>query len=159
MDLDKKNTLIERIRKAFSGVRLENGIGLHEAGALDEYADKQTQMRYRQKDELNDWQSIPVEELELYSDHFAFFDSKSWRFHLPALLIAELEGKAVSITGYLTNFWIEEKQEPLKQRFGLLTDEQRSVVRYFLIEVMTNDIEGKTFENDFKKALDEYWNI
>ncbi len=155
MNIEKRDSLIEQIRKAFKGVMLEDGIGLHEAKAFDEYAGMQARMLYRQKDQVNDWSAIPVEELEFNSDNFAFFDPKGWRFHLPALLIAQLEGKSVEITGYLTDFWDEEKYEHLKKKFDILTAEQHNAVRNFLIE-MLNEPESITFQEEFKKALSTY---
>ena len=80
----------------------------------------------------------------------SFFDPKGMRLHLPAFLIAQLESEKdrFDITGFLTDFWNENKKANLKKRFDLLSDKQRKVVREFLIE-MRDDKEANHSFNEF----------
>ncbi len=66
------------VRRAFHGVTLGNGVGLHQGRGLDDYADDRTLASYRAQDEKNDWSAIPIADLmgrrqreqELYTDDF-----------------------------------------------------------------------------------------
>jgi hypothetical protein len=73
---ETRNKLIAEITNAFAGVTLEDGVGLKEADAIDDYADNATRQQYRQEDEKYDWSAIPPEKLERYYDYGspAFFD-------------------------------------------------------------------------------------
>src|SRR5207244_3912767 len=55
------------IREAFAGVKLGNGVGLHETRARDDYVDEATCAAVRAGDEKEDWERIPVEELNGYN--------------------------------------------------------------------------------------------
>src|SRR4051812_3449018 len=55
------------IEAAFAGVTLGNGVGLSEAGGLDDYADGATLAALRANDEKEDWHRIPVEALQHYN--------------------------------------------------------------------------------------------
>ncbi len=50
--------LCDRIKAAFSGVKLGNGIGLWEAKALDYLESPKVRARYRLRDEAEDWTKI-----------------------------------------------------------------------------------------------------
>ena len=161
MEINKRMILSESIRNTFKGVTLEDGVGLKEAQGLDEYADEATRKKYREEDEKNDWSLIPVEKLERFHDSMSFFDPKGMRFHLPAFLIAQLKSEEGPFenTGFLTDFWNENKKEHLKEQFDLLSPEQRKVVREFLIEMRDDPKATHSFNefNDIRSALDAYW--
>src|SRR5688500_17196676 len=91
-DRPVSEALCDLIREAFAGVKLGNGIGLQEAQGIDDYADKETCARYRAGDEKEDWTRIPAEELSRCNSSLSFFDAEGMRFHLPAFLVAELQG-------------------------------------------------------------------
>src|SRR5690606_11328391 len=89
---DDERRIARLIRAAFRDVRLGNGVGLMQAQGLDDYADSKTLAEYRSQDEKDDWSKIPVSELNACYSSLSFFDAEGMRFHLPAFLIADIEG-------------------------------------------------------------------
>lgn len=145
-----KDELRRAIRQAFAGVVLGDGIGLWEAQAIDDYADAETRQKQRLRDERNDWSGIPQESL-LYADSsLSFFDAAGMRFHLPAFLVAELDGSSNGGPLFaLTNLWDE-------QRFALLNNDQRHVIRTFLEWCL----EQREYEYEYdaiRRALVDHW--
>lgn len=86
-----RNDLIEHIRLAFSGVVLEDGIGLWEAFGLDGYAGARECARLRLQDEKQDWNKISVRDLYRCNSSLSFFDAKGMRFHLAQFLLLDLQ--------------------------------------------------------------------
>jgi len=155
MNESRKN-LIKLIEEAFRGVILEEGIGLYEAQAIDSYQTEDIRKLYRQKDETTDWQAISKETLDECYDSHCFFDAKGMRFHLPAIMIYQLkyENSEVDIVGALVDYWEEDKSVRLKERFDILSSEQRGTVRQFLVEMFEENLH---LEEEIQKALKAYW--
>lgn len=115
------------IESAFSGVRLGNGVGLTEAQGLDDYADEATRAAYRAADEKEDWRRISADQLNKCNSSLSFFDDEGMRFHLPAYLVADLDGDYKFGLAYALT------QTPiLSEQFRLLSKEQRAAVRRYL---------------------------
>jgi len=81
-----KKEIQQKIEKAFAGVVLGNGIGLHEAQAIDDYQPSTIQKKLRQKDEKESWKRLEPNELQQCYSSLCFFDTKGMRFHLPAYM-------------------------------------------------------------------------
>ncbi len=146
-----RQEVIRQIRDAFHGVTLGNGIGLLEGRALDDYAEPATRRACRHKDERKHWEEISKEALVFYADTLSFLDAEGMRFHLPAFLIAELEGASVSCIFHLV------KPDDLGQsQFALLSDAQRAAVREFLLFVV-DDPDYDFHRRKIRKALGERW--
>lgn len=133
--LQPKFQLIEQIKSAFLGVKLGNGIGLKEADGIDDYADEETLACYRITDEKKDWQVISVDTLNRYHCSLSYFDVEGMRFYLPAYLIAELKGEY----RHELIFTLTYLDKHSKQKFSLLNQEQRKVIRDFLEWAMDDD--------------------
>ncbi|MCA9198765.1 MAG: hypothetical protein KDA87_14550 [Planctomycetales bacterium] len=89
-------TAANRLAVAFSDARLNGGIGLRLADAIDSYADVAEQEIAASADQEHansSWQRITPEELNQYHVAPCYFDAEGFLFHLPAFLIAELTGK------------------------------------------------------------------
>ncbi len=86
-----KAQLIGKIYTAFDGVLLEDGVGLWEGKALDEYLQGTDYEKLKSKDERLDWQKIPIGTLYKCSSSLSFFDAKGMRFHLGLLLLFTLD--------------------------------------------------------------------
>src|SRR5438046_507176 len=80
------------VREAFRGVTLGEGVGLLEGRGIDDYEVQEVLDAYRSQDEKEDWSKIPVDALNNCYSSLSFFDAEGLRFHLPAYLIADLEG-------------------------------------------------------------------
>lgn len=82
--------LVQSIEKAFADLTLGDGIGLLEGCGLDDYASSEKLAEMRSRDERTDWRRIDAEMLNRYYSSLSFMDLRGIVFHLPALLIAEL---------------------------------------------------------------------
>ncbi len=145
------------IRTAFRGVTLGNGVGLRQARGLDDYADSETLAKYRAEDEKKDWSRIPASELNRYGDSLSFFDPEGMRFHLPAYLIADLEGMLTcEVVFHLT-------YDYGMSRFSEFTTIQRNAVREFLLLRLSDSKREPGPERPeiemIEKALAEYWTV
>jgi len=153
---DAEQRVANLIRAAFRDVRLGNGVGLRQGRGLDDYADATTLAEYRSRDEKDDWSRIPLEDLNHYGGSLCFFDAEGMRFHLPAFLLADVEG---TLTTDLL-FHLAHYLEPgALSRFDLLSESQRRAVREYLLLRLSRARDEK---NDFvqpmiEKALAEYW--
>lgn len=140
--------LCEEIRRAFHDVRLGNGIGLCEAGGVDEYADDTTRKAYREKDEKEDWQRILLENLR--GEGLCFTDAEGMRFHLPAFMIAAVEhGRAFSPVFILKN-------DRAHELFALLSPQQKRAVLGFLLFVR-DDPKHQLDRTEIEQALAGPW--
>lgn len=119
---------INQLRHAFRGVKLGDGIGLLEANGLDDYASESELARFRQLDERTNWENLKSEQLNKYYTAPFFFDPQGFHFHLPAFLIAELEGNYDY--GFIER--IIEKQPPSESWIELLTPTQAAALMTIL---------------------------
>lgn len=144
-----RDVLIARIRTAFHGVTLGNGVGLMEGQALDDYEDAETCAAIRAKDEKEDWAKLDPELLHQCQSSLSFFDAEGMRFHLPAFLIQglleEIDPPIFTLTG-----------NRLLYRFTLLSPGQRAVVRDYL-RFMIDDPDGSYHKKDLLTAIAGYW--
>jgi Family of unknown function (DUF6714) len=142
----------ELVRSAFAGVTLGDGVGLFQGQGLDDYADQETLADLRSNDEKDDWSRLSVEDLNQCYSSLSFFDAQGMRFHLPAFLLADLEGSFnQDIIFSLTCF-----QFDAMSRFSELNDIQRTAVREFLL-LRLSDPDCQFERPMIQRALDEYW--
>ena len=144
--------LCNLIREAFAGVTLGDGVGLMEAQAIDDREDEATRAAVRASDEKEDWSWIPPEKLNRCFSSPAFFDPAGMRFHLPAYLIAYLQGQ-----------YIHDAEIPLViltpynlARFALLSRVQREAIRSFLLYLARSAEHSYCHEN-INRALESFW--
>lgn len=138
------------VREAFRGVTLGNGVGLHQAQGLDDYADESTLASLHARDEKNDWSAIPVDQLDRCYSSLAFFDAEGMRFHLPAYLIADL---AHSLKTACVLFHLVGSCQDF---FDMLSPAQREAVREYLWLQLSDN--ACSFEHPLiEEALLNYW--
>jgi hypothetical protein len=146
--------VIQKISTAFADVRLEDGIGLAEAQAIDDYQDAWTQAESRKLDEKEDWRRISREQLLRSTSSLSFFDAKGMRFHLPAFLIAELQ-----VFEYLgCVFHLVELDDYARSKLALLNSEQKDAVEACLWE-MLDDKKYSYDHEGIARAIKSYWSI
>lgn len=144
--------LKQAIHLAFADVQLGNGTGLHEAQGLDDYADAQTCAAYRAKDEKTDWRRIPATEINQCYACMSFLNAEGIHFHLPAIMLADLDGKLeIELLYYLT------QSNVIQEKFVLLNDAQRAVVVAYLNLRLDDEDFRHEWEHIFN-ALLGYWN-
>lgn len=144
--------LIARIRKAFAEVKLGNGIGLWQAQGLDNYASEEKCAQYREKDEKDDWSQIPVNDLNHCNSSLCFFDDEGMRFHLPAYLVAELQGTYK----FGMSFQLSHLNDLSIQQYSLLTNEQREIVCDVAL-YLADEGDDMFDRQDLLRAVDKYW--
>ncbi len=150
--LQRGEAVVDKIRAAFAGVTLGNGIGLREARGLDDYEDEETLARFRAEDEKENWELIPAQDLEVFHDTLSFFDADGLRFHLPAFMISELQGE----WKFGLDFKLTRLDEHGRSRLTSLDWKQRQAVRAFLIHVL-EDPDYLFSRDEIKGALEVFW--
>ncbi|MBP9068432.1 MAG: hypothetical protein KBG47_02925 [Bacteroidia bacterium] len=144
--------LISSITSAFKDAKLEDGIGLTEANAIDDHKDKSFRDECRKNDEKENWQTIPSSALNDYYSSLSFFDAKGMRFHLPAFMIAEVKGEY----RFGMSFALTHLSQYSKLQFTLLSKEQRDAVKLFL-EYLSEHLEYEFEKPTIKAAIEDYW--
>ena len=140
------------VRTAFAGVRLGDGIGLFEAQGIDDYASAETCAAYRARDEKAHWEAIPVADLNRCYSSLSFFDAEGMRFHLPAYLVADLDG------GYLQDLYFNlAMTTEMERQFAALDAAQRAAVRRYLAFVADDPVHRVFGREHILRALDGYW--
>ncbi|PYG59882.1 DUF6714 family protein [Rhizobium sp. UGM030330-04] len=135
------------VREAFADVTLGGGVGLSEAQALDDYASNEVRAACRAGDEKTDWAAIPLKDLNRHSGSPAFLDAEGMRFHLPAYMIADLDGDyRHEFTPYLCG---------CQETFSLLTPLQRDAVEMYLRAISEKE-NLPSYQDDVERALEEW---
>lgn len=144
--------IVAIVTEAFREVTLGNGIGLREAQGIDDYADEATCAAYRAQDEEVDWRRIPAEELNACYSSLSFFDEDGMRFHLPAYLVADLNGR------YLQDlsFQLAYLNDHSIGQYASLSVAQRLAVREYLLFILEDEAHAFSHPH-IRRALDEYW--
>ncbi len=141
-----KTQLIGKIYAAFTGVTLEDGIGIWEGLALDDRLEHTAAYkRLKSKDERLDWQKIPVIDLYKCSSSISFHDAKGMRFNLGLYLLFALnvfedeedklhKDKNFNLSPPEVMFALKHNLESdySKNRFSLLNKKQIQCVIHFL---------------------------
>jgi hypothetical protein len=152
---------IEIIKKAFSGVKLGDGISLREARAIDDHKSVIKRIEARKKDELMDWDKISYKDIEKYSGIFSFLDAKGILFHLPAYMIYlvrnhgnknSFDAEEDVIYSLLPN---KETQSWFSDRFSLIEIKHKEAITAFLDWKLCNTHDAYDAD-EIRQAL-EYW--
>ena len=147
-----KEQVAESIRQAFKDVTLGDGIGLWEAQAIDGYSGLGIQSEARAKDEKIDWSRIGSDTLLRCDSSLSFFDADGMRFHLPAFMLAELDGNS---NGGVV-FHLSHLNDYILSMFTSLNADQVGAVIDFLqwcVRQSEYDFESP----QIMRALNEYW--
>jgi len=81
-----REEIILEIENAFKGVSLNNGIGIKEADAIDDYCSEQDVIKARKKDIRDDWKKIPDSVIGANYSALSFMDNDGLRFAIPAYM-------------------------------------------------------------------------
>ncbi|MEO0725819.1 MAG: DUF6714 family protein [Bacteroidota bacterium] len=156
----EKAKVIQQIHKAFAGVKLGQGVSLHETIIIDDYGGMKARQQARAGDEKMDWTKL-VDDPELKSVYgiggISFFDAEGLRFHLPAYMCLALNSQYEDVTEGLI-FTLISYDKYNQERFSTLNDQQRGAIIAFLIYL--RKFEGNVYayyEPKITKALAEYW--
>ncbi|NBR84626.1 MAG: hypothetical protein EB141_17365 [Verrucomicrobia bacterium] len=145
-----KESVVLKIRDAFRGVPLGNGVGLQQGQAKD---GGRKGLEERLRDEKLDWTLLRVADLNECSSSLSFFDAEGMRFHLPAFLIAELQG-GLDRTSFI--FHLTDLSDHSKSQLSMLSAAQKEAVREFLL-FRRGDPEHEYDWPEIERALATYW--
>lgn len=144
----------KRIRDAFEGVTLGDGVGLYQAQGIDDHDTEEVCQSFRLRDEKDDWQRITSEDLNKCYSSLSFFDAAGMRFHLPAYLLAEIDG---DYKFDLTMDFIDMSDHKMKQ-FSLFTEQQKKAVADYLRFIQ--DQPGHWLDvHKIDFALESFWDF
>jgi hypothetical protein len=135
-------------------VILGDGVGLWEAQAIDDYESDEIREAARAGDVKGDWSSIPSADLAKSESSLSFFDPSGMRFHIPAFMLAELDGHlrmgftVISLTNVYDDYGLHQ--------WSGLSPDQRAAVHEFL-KVMMEHEEYKFESESIERAIKEYW--
>lgn len=141
-----------QIREAFSQVPLGQGVGLRQAQGIDGYEGEEALAASRALDEKVDWSRISSSALNECNSSLSFFDAEGMRFHLPAYLLADLDG----LYEFGMAFCLTDIGALREEQFALLSPAQRDAVRAFL-EYISGEDEYLFERPNILRALEEYW--
>jgi len=151
-----KEKLITEIRTSFEDVKLDDGIGLWEGQGLDDYADENQILKLRIKDERNNWDSIPYEDLAYAQSSLSFFDAKGMRFCLPKFLIFDIledkifKEKGVSSPDIIFTLGHKLNDEYQKYRFSLFDNRQiETIIHYLEYKIEIAILANKEYMTDY----------
>lgn len=119
----------QKICSAFTGVTLQEGVGLYQAQGIDDYASQAQCLAYRAKDEKLNWKNISIDDLNRCNSSLSFFDAQGMLFHLPAFLLASLNDEY----RFDLIFTLTQLDPHTDRKFSLFNAEQRSAVRSYLL--------------------------
>ena len=157
----RADALISEITNAFKNVKLNGGVGLNVAQGLSEGLDlrnrpgddedKAVYKKLKRKDEKNNWQNIPIKELNRCNSSLNNFDADGLRFHLPAYMIAEIKGEC----DFEMGFCLCDKYN-YSYVFSTLEPAERKVIVLFL-EYIYEQEKYLFYKGDIQKSLETYW--
>ena len=159
--MDRRDRVLKLIHDAFKDVQLGDGVTLHEATAIDNYASLAERQAARRLDTARRWQDVPDEHIARHYSVFSFLDVKGHVFYAPAYMCWLLR------TGYDTESNSTEAAQQAFHPWGVFdgieyrkpheiyTPEQcRAVAHYLLYVYEVLDEEGCSL---VKEPLDQYW--
>ncbi len=149
---NNREQIITLITTAFEGVTLEDGVGLSEADAIDSYASPETRKALRENDEKNEWAKISVASINAHYSNLSFFDAKGMRFHLPAFLLAEINGEF----NFGMTFPLAHLSEYRIRQYALLNSDQRTAVRMFL-NYLSDHPDYTSDKPEIERAIERFW--
>lgn len=147
-NIEKYNQIKKQIFTAFANVKLGDGIGFYEAGAIDDYftpedADYQEE---KARDEREDWTKV-YDMLEAYGDfdqvRHCFMDAKGQHFYMPIILLLSDIVSQESVL--MPSKWRPEVHQELMQ---LLSYEQKQAIIDYL-----------AYKVDYEKSIQYYENF
>lgn len=102
--MSQKDWLAECIAKAFSGVKLGNGIDIHAAQSLDDYGNP-TEDQLSITAERDDWRRVKYDILFPRFWAITFLDAKGFRFYAPAIMteLIAYGDETNNLSGWLLN--------------------------------------------------------
>lgn len=159
--MDRRDRILQLIHEAFGDVQLGDGVTLHEATAIDEYASPAERRAARRLDTAERWQDVPDEHIARNDAVFSYLGIKGHVFYAPAYMCWLLR------TGYATDSNSTAAAQQAFHPWGVLHEgiyrkhhdvytpaQCRAIAQYLLYVYEVLDEEGCSL---VKEPLDRYW--
>lgn len=150
------------IRSAFCGVRLDGGVSLKQAQAIDHYGEGVTDAEFDAlplTEEAEDWTQVTLDELE--RDCIAHLDAKGFRYYIAPLMLALLshyDSESMRVIGTISALYPKQDAWPYHmERYSLLSESQKQAIAMFLRalpQLVNLDYEDRQV---VPRALRNYW--
>ncbi len=131
-----RNTIRELVEEAFKLVKLENGVGLYEAEAIDNYASEGEILEAKERDRKSweEWNQIPALVISTFYTVLNFVDPKGMKFLLPAYMVFTIDNydKTHSVSIDSVIYALGRGKEGFGRDDAVLTIEQKKVIAKFL---------------------------
>lgn len=149
--------VVNEICEAFESVCLGRGYSLKQLAAVDNYGEDRAgrslsrqEFKQLRNQDANDWKAVKVGEL-LGSHYFAFSDSESFRFYIPARVVLCLAQKHGAGD-------VELMADLQRGPFDLLDTAQRRAIASFLWSLLGTPLAvHENRHHEVEKALHDYW--
>lgn len=149
----KREHLITLIEKAFENVSLNDGIGIFEAEAIDNYASEEVQKSEKAKDIRDDWTTIPDEVIDQYYSVLCFMDDDGLRFAMPAYMRFAVKYYDTSASASIDAIIYTLANN---RRWDFLTNKQKQVAADFL-EFMILEADNYVDSWQASQAYENTW--
>jgi len=159
--MDRRNIVLQLIHDAFRDVRLDDGITLHEATAMDNYASPAERQAARRLDTAERWQDVPDEHIARHDAVFSYLGLKGHAFYAPAYMSwllrtgydTESNSTATAQQAFHPRGVLD--QGSYRKHHDVYTPAQCHAIAHFLLYVYeVLDEEGLSL---VKEPLDKYW--
>lgn len=129
-NLRRYGEIKQQIFKAFADVKLEDGIGFYEAGAIDDYLapNDPKYVEEKARDERHDWTKVfaLLEDKENFDPaRSCFMDAKGLHFYMPILLLLS---DSVAQDSVLMHGVIENRPESIELMRRLTAAQKQSIL-------------------------------
>ncbi len=147
-------TLISAIEDAFAHVELEDGVGIFEAEAIDDYAGEKLRAKARGNDIRDDWRKIPDDVIAEHYSAMAFMDEKGLRYAIPAYMRFALRYWKTSGSASVDHIIYTLARD---EDWGFLTVKQKRAVADFLNYMVLEADEGYVDSWQASLAYEKQW--
>ena len=163
---DKQKALLKETRVAFGSVQRGNGITLHQAQAIDDYAGPEQELAARRLDTDRKWEDVPEQDIVRHYTALTFLDADGFRYYIPAYMSFAVKHYKCGSFDFLILDHIlyalnpgdgPELPEWKIEQFEILDEGQKEVVCRFL-HFMKDEAEDYLIgHSDAEQALEKYW--
>ncbi len=155
-----------KIKSAFKGVKIEDGVSLNQAKVMSNYGEGVTNVEFRNlplKELTDDWESLTEDFLrgfynEDYYENLSHLDAKGFRYYTPALMMIALDAEEPSTSTQWLLYNLDFKKDDLwdhhMSKVSLLDKYQLAAIAHFL------KFMSSVFPEEQKKIgrmLERYW--
>lgn len=160
--MDRQAALLQQIHEAFDGVGRDDGITLHEATAIDNYACASARQAARNLDKESRWQDVPDQHIAQNDSVFSFLDIKGHVYYAPAYMSwlirtgYDTQSNSVESAQSAFNPWGKVEAGRRHKPHDMFSQRQCQAIAAYLLYVHEVLDQGAGCSTA-KPFLDQYW--